>query len=100
MDERPAAPPAGGVGPPSLGRYHLGDPLGGGPTGEVCRAKVYGVAGYERQYAVKKFHAALAADPGSAEIIAAAARAYSSITHPFIGRLNEYGVSGGTTFVA
>src|SRR5262249_52403479 len=84
----------------SLGRYHVGEPLGGGPTGEVFRAKVVGVAGYERQYALKKFHAALAADAGTAEVLASAARAYATVTHPHIARLSEYGVAQGQSFVA
>ena len=83
-----------------LGRYHLGEPLGGGPTGEVFRSKVYGVAGYERQYAVKRFHTALANDPVSAERLASAARSYATITHPHIARLAEYGVTGDRSFVA
>ena len=88
-------PSAGG-----LGRYHLGEPLGGGPTGEVFRAKVYGVAGFERQYALKRFHAALAVDPTTAEILAASARAYAAVSHPHIARLHEYGVAQGQSFVA
>ena len=83
-----------------LGRYHLGEPLGGGPTGEVFRSKVYGVAGYERQYAVKRFHTALAADPVAAERLASAARTYATVTHPHIARLAEYGVAGTQAFVA
>src|SRR5262245_63406512 len=96
MDERPSA----GRGTQTLGRYHLGEPLGGGPTGEVFRAKVYGVAGYERQYAVKKFHAALAADPQAAERLTAGARSYATVVHPHIARLAEYGVQDGVAFVA
>src|SRR5262245_40226443 len=80
----------------SLGRYHVGEPLGGGPTGEVFRAKVVGVAGYERQYALKRFHAALAGD----EVLASAARGYATVTHPHIARLSEYGVAQGQSFVA
>src|SRR5215470_1460517 len=78
--------------PPStggLGRYHLGEPLGGGPTGEVFRAKVYGVAGYERQHALKRFHAALVVDPTTAEILASSARSYAGVSHPHIARLHE-----------
>jgi serine/threonine-protein kinase len=83
-----------------LGRYHIGEPLGGGPTGEVFRAKVVGVAGYERQYALKRFHAALAADPATAEILASAARGYAGVIHPFVARMAEYGVAAGQSFVA
>ncbi|HTM21604.1 MAG TPA: hypothetical protein VL172_13880, partial [Kofleriaceae bacterium] len=83
-----------------LGRYHLADLLGGGPTGEVYRAKVYGVAGFERQFAVKRFHPELVRDPDLAARIAAAARLYGSLEHPRIARLHEYGVAGGDTFTA
>jgi eukaryotic-like serine/threonine-protein kinase len=91
-----------GVGSPAqrLGRYHLAEPLGGGPTGEVFRAKVYGVAGFDRQFAVKRFHAEFVDDPDTAAAISAAARAYGSLEHPRIARLQEYGVTGGYTFTA
>lgn len=85
---------------PTLGRYHLVEPIGGGPTGEVFRAKVYGVAGFERQFAVKRFFPAITAVPARAELIAQAARAYQTIEHPRIARLHEYGVVNGQAFVA
>lgn len=90
---------AGGSGR-RLGRYHLAEPLGGGPTGEVFRAKVYGVAGFERQFAVKRFHAELVRDPDVAAQLAASTRMYGSLEHPRIARLHEYGVAGGETFSA
>ncbi|HUH05300.1 MAG TPA: serine/threonine-protein kinase [Kofleriaceae bacterium] len=90
---------AGGSGR-RLGRYHLAEPLGGGPTGEVFRAKVYGVAGFERQFAVKRFHTELVRDPEVAAQLAASTRMYGSLEHPRIARLHEYGVAGGETFTA
>jgi serine/threonine protein kinase len=83
-----------------LGRYHLAEPLGGGPTGEVFRAKVYGVAGFEREFAVKRFHPGFVSDPQIAAKLAAAARSYGSLEHPRIARLHEHGVAGGETFTA
>ncbi|RMH42883.1 MAG: PEGA domain-containing protein [Deltaproteobacteria bacterium] len=83
-----------------LGRYHLVEPIGGGPTGEVFRAKVYGVAGFERQFAVKLFHAELAARRDASDALARAARRYSGYEHPRIARLQEFGVAGGRTFAA
>lgn len=83
-----------------LGRYHLAEPLGGGPTGEVFRAKVYGVAGFERQFAIKRFHPEFVRDPSVAAEVASAARIYGSLEHPRIARLHEYGVAGGHTFTA
>jgi len=83
-----------------LGRYHLAEPLGGGPTGEVFRAKVYGVAGFERQFAVKRFHTQFVIDPETAARVSTAARSYGSLEHPRIARLHEYGVAQGHTFTA
>ena len=83
-----------------LGRYHLVEPIGGGPTGEVHRARVYGVAGFERQFAVKRFHPEIVANPNIAAKLSAAARAYGGLEHPRIARLFEYGVAGGETFTA
>jgi serine/threonine-protein kinase len=83
-----------------LGRYHLVEPIGGGPTGEVHRARVYGVAGFERQFAVKRFHPEVVANQAIAAKLSAAARAYGGLEHPRIARLFEYGVAGGETFTA
>lgn len=93
------SPGAGSTGQ-RLGRYHLAEPLGGGPTGEVFRAKVYGVAGFEREFAVKRFHSDFINDPRIASAITTAARNYGSLEHPRIARLYEYGVNGGITFTA
>jgi len=83
-----------------LGRYHLGESLGGGPTGVVYQAKVYGVAGFERRFAVKRFHDELVRSPSMAAKVAGAARTYGSLEHPHIARLHEFGVAGGETFTA
>jgi serine/threonine-protein kinase len=83
-----------------LGRYHLVDAIGVGPMGEVHRARVYGVAGFERQFAVKRFHPEVVANPNIAARLSGAARAYGGLEHPRIARLFEYGVAGGETFTA
>ena len=36
-----------------LGRYNCIEQLGTGPIGETYLAKIYGVAGFEKQFAVK-----------------------------------------------
>ncbi|MCA9673702.1 MAG: serine/threonine protein kinase, partial [Myxococcales bacterium] len=66
----------------------------------MYRAKVYGVAGFERQFAVKRFHPELVALPVVAQRLSAAARVYGSLEHPRIARLHEYGVAGGEVFTA
>ncbi len=83
-----------------VGRYQLLEPIGVGPTGAVSRAKVFGVAGFERQFAVKRFHNELTASPQMAAALSAAARGYGSLEHPRIARMSEFGVAQGTTFTA
>src|ERR1041384_3965351 len=83
-----------------VGRYQLLEPIGVGPGGTVSRAKVFGVAGFERQFAVKRFHTELTATTALAQALSAAARAYGSLEHPRIARMSEFGVAQGTTFTA
>lgn len=83
-----------------LGRYHLSDCLGGGPTGEVYRAKVYGIAGLDRDFAVKRFHPSLVADAAAAARLQAAAGLYGALEHPRVARLHEIGEASGHLFIA
>jgi len=83
-----------------IGRYQLLEPIGGGPNGAVWRAKVFGVAGFERQFAIKRFHPELTAAPSTAQALSAAARSYGSLEHPRIARMSEFGVAQGQTFTA
>ncbi len=83
-----------------VGRYQLLEPIGVGPTGTVSRAKVFGVAGFERQFAIKRFHAELTTTAAQAQALSAAARAYGGLEHPRIARMSEFGVAQGTTFTA
>ncbi|MDX2094111.1 MAG: protein kinase [Kofleriaceae bacterium] len=83
-----------------VGRYQLLAPIGTGPCGVVSRAKVYGVAGFERQFAVKRFHPELTITSPLAQALSSAARAYGSLEHPRIARMSEFGVAQGQTFTA
>lgn len=83
-----------------MGRYQLLEPIGMGPCGTVSRAKVFGVAGFERQFAVKRFHPELTITNVLAQGLSAAARAYGSLEHPRIARMSEFGVAQGQTFTA
>ncbi|MBA2540973.1 MAG: serine/threonine protein kinase, partial [Deltaproteobacteria bacterium] len=83
-----------------VGRYQLLEPIGVGPTGSVSRAKVFGVAGFERQFAIKRFHSELTSSAPMAQALSAAARAYGGLEHPRIARMSEFGIAQGTTFTA
>ncbi|HSN30323.1 MAG TPA: protein kinase [Kofleriaceae bacterium] len=76
------------------------EPIGAGPNGAVSRAKVFGVAGFERQFAVKRISPELTASPAAAQQLSAAARSYGSLEHPRIARMSEFGVAQGITFTA
>ena len=65
----------------------------------VARAKVFGVAGFERQFAVKRFSPELTVG-AVASALSAAARSYGSLEHPRIARMSEFGVAQGQTFTA
>jgi eukaryotic-like serine/threonine-protein kinase len=82
-----------------VGRYQLLEPIGGGANGSVSRAKVFGVAGFERQFAVKRFIPELTVG-AMAQALSAAARSYGSLEHPRIARMSEFGVAQGQTFTA
>ena len=86
--------------PERVGRYQLLDPIGVGPNGAVSRAKVFGVAGFERQFAVKRFFPELTITATMAQTLSQAARGYGGLEHPRIARMAEFGVAGGTTFTA
>ncbi len=83
-----------------VGRYQLLEPIGTGPTGSVSRAKVFGVAGFERQFAIKKFLPELTSTAATAQALSGAARQYGSLEHPRIARMSEFGVAQGQTYVA
>ena len=83
-----------------VGRYQLLEPIGAGPTGSVSRAKVFGVAGFERQFAIKKFLPELTSTAATAQALSGAARQYGSLEHPRIARMSEFGVAQGQTYVA
>ena len=83
-----------------IGRYQLLEPIGGGPNGSVWRAKVFGVAGFERQFAIKCFLPSLSSAPVTMQALSAAARSYGGLEHPRIARMSEFGVAQGQTFTA
>ncbi len=66
----------------------------------MYRAKVLGVAGMERQFAIKRFYPAVLARPDCGPKLQQATRAYGGLDHPRIARLVELGVAAGETFTA
>ncbi len=83
-----------------LGKYQLLEPIGAGPCGTVSRAKIYGVVGFEREFAIKQFYPSAIAAAGAAQALSTAARAYAALEHPRIAKMHEFLVAQGQTFAA
>jgi Protein kinase domain/PEGA domain len=82
-----------------LGRYNCIERLGIGPLGETFRAKIYGVAGFEKQFAVKRLHARLCVDESFVARFVTAATAYSGLDHERIARVHEVNVQGAQYYL-
>jgi serine/threonine-protein kinase len=82
-----------------IGRYHCTETLAQGALGETFRAKVYGVAGLEKQYALKQIEAGLRVDPEARQRLVQAARLYATLEHERIARLTEIQDEGDTLFL-
>src|SRR3954464_12183225 len=83
-----------------LGRYNCIERLGAGLLGDTWRAKVYGVAGFEKQFAVKRLHAQLCQDEAFVSRFVKAATAYAALDHERIARVHEVNVQGAQYYIA
>ena len=72
-----------------LGPYTCVERLGTGPLGETFRAKIYGLAGLESQFALKRLHARLASDDRFVARLGAVVRLQARLAHEGIARIEE-----------
>lgn len=82
-----------------LGRYNCIEQLGTGPIGETYRAKIYGVAGFEKQFAVKRLHPQLSDDEAFVSRFVQAASAFSALEHNRIARVHEVNAQGAHYYI-
>lgn len=82
-----------------LGRYNCVEPLGTGPLGDTYRAKIYGVAGFEKQFAVKRLHAHLNVDEPFLARFVPVASAFAQLEHPRIARVHEVNAQGSHYYI-
>jgi serine/threonine-protein kinase len=82
-----------------LGRYNCVEQLGTGPLGDTFRAKIYGVAGFEKQFAVKRLHANLTADDPFVARFVPAASAFAALDHQRIARVHEVNAQGAHYYI-
>jgi hypothetical protein len=74
-----------------LGRYRLLSRLGAGTVGEVFRAKIFGVEGFEKVLAVKRLLPELAAHAAVVEAFAEAAQAELCLSHANVVQVLDVG---------
>jgi hypothetical protein len=82
-----------------LGRYNCIEQLGTGPVGETYRAKIYGVAGFEKQFAVKRLHPHLSEDEAFVARFVQAASAFAALEHHGIARVHEVNAQGAHYYI-
>ncbi|HEY3354433.1 MAG TPA: protein kinase [Polyangia bacterium] len=82
-----------------LGRYNCIEPLGGGPAAEVFRAKIYGVAGFEKEFAVKRIRAELLEDAPFVARFVEASKAAAALEHEGLARVFEVSVQGAQIYL-
>jgi serine/threonine protein kinase len=89
---------AAGLTAQRVGRFRLVQPLGRGSTGAVFLATHVGAAG--REVALKILDPAVTAGAGFRERLEHDVRAVSSLSHPHILPVYEYGTAGDLTYIA
>ena len=94
---RPAARPAAGAVPASIGRYQVIALLGKGGMGEVYRAHD---ARLDREVALKLLPADLGRQPDRRARFLHEARAAASLNHPNITTIHEIGEADGRDYIA
>jgi len=82
-----------------LGRYHCLEPLGVGPLGETWRARVYGLGGFEKEFAVKRLHQHLCVDSQFVARLIRAANASAQLQGERIARVHEIDVDAGQYYL-
>jgi hypothetical protein len=95
---RAGVPPAS---PKIVGRFHCEERLGGDGLLESWRARVSGLAGFDRVFALKCLApGALARRPNAAESLLRAARASAALKDARLAAVADSGLAPGSAFVA
>jgi hypothetical protein len=86
-----------------LGRFVCGERVGMGPVGAVHRARVFGEAGFAKDFALTVVEDAIARDRLALARLVRAANAWAQLSHPRIAKAHEFSVEneghGETYFV-
>jgi hypothetical protein len=95
----PGSAPYGGVGTP-LGRYVLLDRIGEGGMAEIFTAVSFGSGGFRRSFVVKRLRPEMATNPVAVAHFIDEANLASTLVHPNIVPVFDYGEVAGSYFLA
>lgn len=84
----------------AFGRYELVERLGFGGMAEVFLARTAGVAGFEKQLAIKRLLPYCTEDEQTVALLADEARITVKLTHPNIVQVFDFGEINGSYFIA
>jgi Protein kinase domain len=92
-------PMAPGPGTP-LGRYLLVDRIGEGGMAEVFTAVSFGYGGFRRSFVIKRLRPELIANPTAIDLFIDEANLASSLVHPNVVPVFDFGEAAGSYFLA
>src|SRR5579863_3429791 len=82
-----------------LGRFVCAERVGTGPVGALHRARVFGDAGFAKDFALLIVDDKLARDRLALGRLVRAANAWAQLSHPRIAHTHEFSVEGETYFL-
>src|SRR3954469_7470839 len=88
-----------GEAPEKLGRFVCGERVATGPVGALHRGRVFGDAGFEKDFALLVVDAELARDRASLGRLVRAANGWARLNYPRIAHAHELSVEGETYFL-
>jgi serine/threonine protein kinase len=83
-----------------LGPYELVRQLAAGGMAEVHLAKSTGIAGFEKQVAIKLIHASLSEQPDAVDMLVDEAKLAVKLAHPNIAQIYDLGYVDGSYYIA
>ena len=86
--------------PATFGKYQILDRITGNGVAEVYKARLDGIGGFHRTFAVKRILPHLTAQPGQAEILVSQAKMAGLLSHANIIQIMDLGEVNGAYYIA
>jgi serine/threonine protein kinase len=97
-----ASPPAAGAPPnlPAFGKYRIIERVAVGGMAEIYKARLDGIGGFHRTFAIKRILPHLSARPEFVDMLVEEARIAGLLSHANIVQIVDFGQVGGTYYIA